>query len=100
MRIKLKIVETNKYVYKLKDDAKRLYILNIEFLDIEETLQIGDFIYINEELLNPKHDAYSTSFTFGNLDNKYGRANLSIDDIDIIKVVKHEKEIYLKRLYG
>ena len=100
MRIKLKIVEKNKYMYKLQDEDNRMYMLNIEFLDIEETPQKGDVIYINKELLNPKHDGYSTSFTFGNLDNKYGRANLSIDDIDIIKVVKHEKEIYLKRLYG
>jgi len=100
MRIKLKIVETNRYVYKLYDEEKREYIINIEFLDIEETPQKGDVIYINKELLNPKHDGYSTSFTFGNLDNKYGRENILIDDIDVIKVVKNEKEIYLKRLYG
>ena len=100
MRIKLKIVETNKFVYKLEDDEKREYIINIEFLAVKETPQKGDVIYINKELLNPKYDGYSTSYTFGTLDNKYGKANISIDDIDVIKVVKDEKEIYLKRLYG
>ena len=98
--IKLKIVEKSKYVYKLEDEEKREYMINIEFLDIEVPPKNGDLLFINKELLNPKHDAYSTSFIFGNLDNKYGKENILIDDIDVIKVVKDEKEIYLKRLYG
>ena len=55
---------------------------------------------MNYELLNPNYEGYSSNYTFGNLDNKYGRANLPLDDIDIIRVVQEDKEIYLKRLYG
>ena len=55
---------------------------------------------MNYELLNPNYEGYSPNYTFGNLDNKYGRANLPLDDIDVIRVVQEDKEIYLKRLYG
>lgn len=60
----------------------------------------GDYICIAEELLNPKYEGYSTSYTFGSLESIYGKENILINDIDIIKVIIDEKEIYLKRLYG
>ena len=100
MIIRLKILEKGKYEYKLQDDEEHEYIINIEFLDIIEEPEIGDLIYINKELLDPKYEGYSTSYTFGSLESKYGKENISIDDIDVIKVVKGETTIYLKRLYG
>ena len=98
--IKLKIENQNKYIYNLMDKNNNRYELNLEFNDIEEKPQIGDYIYISAELLNPKYAGYSTSYTFGKLENKYGKENIEIDDIDVIKVKTKKLEIYLKRLYG
>lgn len=98
--IKLEIVDKNNYEYTLKDERDNNYILNLDFFDIEEKPKNGDYIYINKELLNSKYEGYSTSYTFGSLENKYGRENILIDDIDVIKVVIDNMEIYLKRLYG
>ena len=98
--IKLKIENQNKYIYNLMDKNNNKYELNLEFNDIEEQPQIGDYIYISAELLNPKYAGYSTSYTFGKLENKYGKENIEIDDIDVIKVKTKKLEIYLKRLYG
>lgn len=98
--MKLRIASNTGYLYVLEDESNKKYSLNLEFLDLEEPLKIGNQIYMNPELLDSNYDGYSTSYTFGNLDNMYGRANLPLDDIDVIKVVKEDKEIYLKRLYG
>ena len=98
--IKLEIVDKNNYEYTLKDERDNNYILNLDFFDIEEKPKNGDYIYINTELLNSKYEGFSTSYTFGSLENKYGRENILIDDIDVIKVVIDNMEIYLKRLYG
>lgn len=98
--IKLEIIKIEKYVYTLKTADEKEYRLNLEFLDMEKELREGDYININEELLNPKYDGYSTSYTFGSLENKYGEPNILLDDIDVIKIESDELEIYLKRLYG
>ena len=98
--IKLKIVNIDGYKYNLEDEDEHNYIINLEFFDVEEKLKIGNYIYINRELLNSKYEGYSTSYTFGSLENKYGKENISIDDIDVIKVILGNEEIYLKRLYG
>ena len=98
--IKLKIVNIDGYKYNLEDEDEHNYIINLEFFDVEEKLKIGNYIYINRELLNSKYEGYSTSYTFGSLENKYGKENISIDDIDVIKVILGKEEIYLKRLYG
>jgi hypothetical protein len=65
-----------------------------------EQPKVEDVIYINKELLNPKYDGYSTSYTFGNLNSEYGKKDIAMDDIDVIKYVCNDKEIFLKRLYG
>ena len=98
--IKLKILNKNNYQYNLEDENEQNYILNLDFFDLDEKPNIGDYIYINKELLNSKYAGYSTSYTFGSLKNKYGKENISINDIDVIKIVIDKKEIYLKRLYG
>ena len=98
--IKLQIVNRNDYEYHLKDEHGHDYIFIIDFFDIDEKPKNGDFIYINSELLNPKYEGYSTNYTFGNLESKYGKENISIDDIDVIKIITDNTEIYLKRLYG
>lgn len=97
---KLEIENKKNYEYILKDEYGNTYNFNFEFWDIENNPQIGDYIYMNEELLNPKYEGFSTFYTFGNLENKYGKDNILKDDIDVIKIVTDGLEIYLKRLYG
>ena len=97
--IKLEIINKDDYIYNLKDEKDNKYDLNLEFLDIAESPKVGDYIYISAQLLNPRYAGYSTSYTFGGLDNKYGREHLSPKDIDVIKVEIDKKEIFLKRLY-
>ena len=55
---------------------------------------------MNFNFINPMYDGYSTNYIFGNLDNVYGKPNIDINDIDVIKLVIKHREIYLKRLYG
>lgn len=98
--IKLKIISQDNYTYKLEDEKNNKYDLNLEFFDIETTPKVGDYIHISAELLNTKYAGYSTSYTFGKLENEYGKRNISLTDIDVIKVVANNLEIYLKRLYG
>ena len=97
---KLKIVDKKNYEYNLEDENNNKYNLVLDFFDIKDKPKIGDYIYMRKDLLNPKYDGYSTRYVFGNLENKYGKENISIDDIDVIKVVMDDLEIYLKRLYG
>ena len=98
--VKLMIINKNEYLYSLKDERNNDYELNLEFLDVEEKPQIGDYICMSAELLNTRYAGYSTNYTFGKMDSKYGRENLSLTDIDVIKIENTDKEIYLKRLYG
>lgn len=98
--IKLQIVNVKDYEYNLKDENGNNYIINLEFFDIDEEPKLGDYIFLNKKLLDSTYEGYSTSYTFGNLENKYGRKNVSIDDIDVIKLIINNSEIYLKRLFG
>ena len=98
--IKLKINNISNYDYELEDMKDNKYTLNLEFLDIEEKPEVEDYISISAELLNPRYAGYSTNYTFGSLDNEYGRKNISPIDIDVIKLEIDSKEILLKRLYG
>lgn len=98
--VELKIINNVRYIYNLEDKNEKKYVLNLEFFDINEKPKKGDYIYINGELLNKEYDGYSTSYTFGSLESQYGKASISMDDIDVIRVVINGMEIYLKRLYG
>lgn len=99
--VKLKVESVkDKYVYKLVNDINEEYQFNLEFVDLETLPKENDYIYMSAELLNPRYAGYSTLYTFENLEHKCGKANITLDDIDVIKLVVDNKEIYLKRLYG
>lgn len=98
--IKLEILNINNYEYKLKDEKGNYYNLNLDFLDINKKPEIGDYMYVKEKFLDPNYEGYSTSYTFGSLENEYGKENIVLDDIDVIKIEIDKLEIYLKRLYG
>lgn len=98
--ISLKIDRINRNLYTLKDMDGITYELVLKFLDIEFTLDVGDSIHMNEQLLDERYEGYSGYYTFGNLNNSYGKEDISIKDIDIIRVTSKNKTILLKRLYG
>lgn len=98
--LEFKNVNIDKGLYILKDKYNNTYELVLRFLDIEKMPKIGDNICINDRLLNGNYEGYSLFYTFGSLDNKYGKENIALDDVDVITLVLDKKEIYLKRLYG
>ena len=98
--VKLKIINIDGDIYNLKDTKENNYTLNLEFFDIDKKPQIGDYIYMSSELLNPRYEGFSTNYVFGTLEDTYGKKDIDLIDIDIIKVVINNLEIYLKRLYG
>ena len=61
-------------------------------------IDIGNYIFFSKELLYPKYEGYSTSYVFGDLNNNYGKNNIELIDVDVIKVMTNDKYIYLKRL--
>ena len=96
----LKIESINKNLYKLKNENEIIYEFSLKFLDIDIVPNVNDSICINEKLLNKNYDGYSSFYTFGGLESVYGKANISLDDIDVIKLCSGGKTFYLKRLYG
>ena len=98
--IKLVIKGIDNTIYKLIDDKGFEYQLNLEFIGLDRKLKINDIIEISMELLNPKSSSYNAFYTFGLLDDITGRNNISMNDLDVIKLIINDEEIYLKRLYG
>lgn len=99
MMIKMKIVKKENSLYSLKTENGKEYQLSLEILDFDEPNE-NDYLCMHAELLNPRYEGYSTFYTFGNLENKYGKENISLNDIDVIKIIKDSNEMFLKRLYG
>lgn len=98
--VKLEIVDRQDYTYTLKSNKGKEYTFNLEFIDVCDALNVGDYIYMKEELLNPKYVGYSVMYTFGDLESKYGKPNISKNDIDVIMLEMGTKLVYAKRLYG
>lgn len=92
---KLIIEDIKGYNYYLKNIDNRTYILNIEFYDLNSKPQQGDYLYINEEVLEEQ-----VPLSFGPLDGIYGRDIKSEDDKDLLVLVINNKKIFLKRYYG
>lgn len=59
--VKLKIINIDGDIYNLKDTKENNYTLNLEFFDIDKKPQIGDYIYMSAELLNPRYEGFSTN---------------------------------------
>ena len=98
--IKLVIKGIDNTIYKLIDNKGFEYQLNLEFIGLDRKLKINDIIEISMELLNTKSSSYNAFYTFGLLDDITGRDNVSMNDLDVIKLIINDEEIYLKRLYG
>lgn len=98
--VSLEIEKINKNLYKLKDNNENIYEVALKFLDIDIVPNVGDIIYMNEQLLSDNYEGYSSFYTFGSLESIYGKANVSLGDIDVIELCSTGRTLYLKRLYG
>lgn len=97
-KLKIEKIENERYLLINKNGKK--FEFNLTFYDLEDKLNIGDFIYFNKELLNPEYKEYSDTYFFGPLDEVYGREIKTKDDIDLIKIKTNSRTIYLKRFFG
>lgn len=98
LMIKLTIKNIEKYRYTLEDDSNNIYISNIEFYDLNKSLEVNDLIYINNAFLP---ELTNQLLAFGRLDEKYGRnINKNYDKDLLIIEYKNKERCYLKRLYG
>ncbi len=98
LMIKLTIKNIEKYRYTLEDESKNIYIFNIEFYDLNKSLEVNDLIYINNAFLP---ELTNQLLAFGRLDEKYGRnINKNYDKDLLIIEYKNKERCYLKRLYG
>ena len=98
---KLEIIEVDNYIYTLKDAENKIYKFGFEFHDIESLPQIGEYIYMSDELLDEKYQEYSTFYAFGSLDDPSGRKINNNQNIqDVITIQAKTKKKHLKRLYG
>ncbi len=96
---KLKVIQREENKYYLMSDDNEGYLLNINFLKVEDCDRIKN-IYISSELLDKNYYEYSNYYTFGKLFQSAGRkiCERTIQDIVIIEI--DNKLIYLQRLYG
>ena len=98
---KTQIIEVDNDTYTLIDTKNKKYKLIIEFHDVEQSPQIGYYIYLSESLLDKTKEEYSDYYVFGPLDSPYGKKIENENDKDLIKILgSNNKNIYLKRLYG
>jgi len=98
--IKLKIVKIDTYNYCLLDSKKNKYNLILRFYGLEKDVEVNDYIYICEKLLDKSYEGYCGSYSFGQLDDTCGKDNVLPYDDDFLAVKTKDKNILLKRLYG
>ena len=90
--IKLLIKSIEPYAYILSDNTKE-YRVHLEFLGLEKKPEVGDYLYLPENIINEPNN-----YTFGLIGGIY--ANKKDIKVDIIKVVGKDYEYYLQRYYG
>ncbi len=93
---KLLITKKDNYEYTLKDIENNEYQFNIEFYNIENNPEVGDYLFISEKILQ-ENNAF---LNFDSLESEYGRKIESANDDDIVALIVRREKIYLKRVYG
>lgn len=95
--IRLRIKEINKSLYVLEDINNNVYELTIYFYDINDKVQVNDYLYMQEKLLSKINHSI---ISLGVLDSIYGKVIEEITDEDLVILITNNKNIYLKRYYG
>jgi len=98
--IQLKILNIDNHTFDLIDKNKNKYKLNLEFYGILDDPSANDYIFLCEKLLDKNFEGYCGSYSFGPLDEKYGKENVLPNDEDSLVLIKNNKKIFLKRFYG
>lgn len=93
--IELEVVDKNGYRYTLIDKDDKKYDLNIEVMDTEYDIMIGDIMYISTEVVNKER-----MFTFGKIGSEYGASMNDINDKEIVVFMRDNIKYYFKRIYG
>lgn len=70
------------------------------FYNLEEDVKVGDEILISKELFDKKYKEFSREYFFGDINSKYGRKITSLENNDVITIIKKDKKFVLKRFYG
>jgi glyoxylate utilization-related uncharacterized protein len=93
--IKLLIKKIDSYIYELVDEGKKVYKLNLEFINLNEKPLIGDYIIMDKNILNENN-----FYTFGPLKEAYKeQKDLNVDK-DFSVLIHGDTKIYLQRYYG
>ncbi len=93
---KLIITKKDNYEYTLKDMDNNEYQFNIEFYNIKNNPEVGDYLFMSEKILQDNNSLLS----FDVLESEYGRKIENANDDDILILILKEEKIYLKRVYG
>lgn len=92
---KLLINKIDNYVYYLLDENNVEYKLQLEFYDINNLPKVGDYLYVNEKLLNEQ-----ILLSFGLINNQDGKDANLLKEEEILVWVGNCDKIYFKRYYG
>lgn len=92
---KLLINKIDNYVYYLLDEKNIEYKVQLEFYDINNLPKVGDYLYVNEKLLNEQ-----ILLSFGLVNSQDGKDANLLKDEEILVWVENCDKIYFKRYYG
>ena len=98
--MELKIINIESNIFTLLNNSNETYDLKLKFYGIDTEPKIGDFIKINDKLLDKTYKEYSKSYMFGPLNEPYGRDIKDENHPDIITLKLKGKTITLKRFFG
>ena len=96
-QLKIEKIENSRYT--LVNDEGVVLDIKLKFYGLTQNPNKGDYIYINDALLDPKYKEYSKSYYFGPLDEPYGR-KVTENDIDFLTLDINGNKVNLKRFYG
>lgn len=93
--LKCQISQKDNYIYTLKDNNDNIYHLNMDFYGLTEKPQVGDYIYLDSELLKTNIPLYFEVVTNAN-QNRFS----ALSPQEIICLNHKNQKIYLVRVYG
>ena len=93
--IKCVIEKIEDYNYTLCDIDNEMHALNMDFYGLKNKPNVGDCLYIKEEILMSQVPLY-----FEIMPNLNKEAFLRLNEKEFLLLVIENQEYYLKRVYG
>ena len=104
MKEEFMIKEVNEYHYFVEAKDGLIKNIYLQFYDIDQLPQKGDYICLSEKYFDRRWEGWSGGhFSFGGLNGGYGRdmSNVNLDESEEIIIIKQKNnKVYLKRFYG